>query len=168
MKKLFFFILFAINKCFAYDSNIHVYGVVKDNICVVSPSSKNLDVNLGDHSFKSFHNVGDGSNYIPFSIVLSSCGSGVSNVSIQFEGTPDKYNNKVLAIEQGTDKADNVGIQIVDNKKVEIPINMPSKQYKIDPNNDNELLFFARILVTSMPIKYGLVESQAKFVLTFD
>ncbi len=155
------------NKCIAIDSNISIKGMVKDSICEVAPSSKFINVDLGLYDIRTFNNIGDASKYIPFDILLTACGSGVSKVKVRFLGLEDMYNPNLLKIDMTSSSASGVGIQLLDRYKNEIRINSPSKEYIIKPSEDNDLIFYARIMSSTNKVEAGNLEAMATFELEF-
>lgn len=159
------------NYLLAADSTITITGTIKEGGCVVSPDSQEFTVNLLSHATKQFTTVGSVTQAVPFSITLSSCGSGISTVKVGFIGSADTRNTAMLAIDGGANAASGIAIQIMNSDRATIPINSDSSVLKAVPvvtDHDNILMFNARMIATQLPITSGLVTATATFTLQYE
>ncbi|PJX33388.1 MULTISPECIES: type 1 fimbrial adaptor subunit FimF [Klebsiella] len=155
---------------FAADSTITISGYVRDNACAVATGSKEFTVDLMNNAAKQFSSVGTTTPLVPFSIVLSPCGSSVTAVKVGFNGTQDRDNNDLLKIDGGTSAAAGMAVQILNNQLVKLPINVPSSSITwttLTPGQTNTLGFYARLMATRVPVTAGHVYATATFTLEF-
>ena len=155
---------------FAADSTITISGNIRDNACTVSPGSKEFTVDLMDNAAKQLNSVGATTPMVPFQIILSTCGSSVTAVKVGFTGTQDSYNDTLLKINDGTDAAAGMGIEILSNDQQAIPINATSASLlwiSLSPGKDNVINFYARLKATKVPVKAGHIYGTAIFTLEF-
>ncbi|GFM11847.1 MULTISPECIES: fimbrial protein [Enterobacter] len=154
-------------KVFAADSTITITGLVRDNICFVSTESEDFTVDLLDHAAKQFNNIGDTSLTIPFHIVLSPCGNSVTAVKISFTGVADIDNSELLKIDSGASAAKGVGVQLLTEGLIPLPINTVSPWLTLIPGQRNTLEFNARMKSTQAPVTAGHVFATANFTLEY-
>ncbi|WP_058913910.1 fimbrial protein [Entomohabitans teleogrylli] len=154
----------------AADSSITITGNVRDNACTVATSSKNFTVDLLNHGAKQFMAVGSTSTLVPFSIILSPCGSAVTAVKVGFTGTADTINTSLLKLDTATSAAAGMGVQILDSNQTALPLNAASSAIawtRLTGSQSNTLNFYARLMATRVPVTVGQVNATATFTLEF-
>lgn len=154
----------------AADSTITISGYVRDNACAVAGESKDFTVDLMDNAAKQFHAVGATTPLVPFSIVLSPCGSSVTAVKVGFVGIADSSNTDLLKLDGGTSAAAGIGVQILDGQQTVLPLNAVSTAIPwttLTPGQSNTLNFYARLMATQVPVTAGHVNATATFTLEF-
>ncbi|EKT57391.1 fimbrial protein [Providencia sneebia] len=97
-------------------------GEITDVACTVDSKSKNLNVELGKVSSKSLAAKGEVAGLKDFTIKLIDC-PATSKVTVRFGGTRDLIDRDILAINQGTSAATNVGIALFE-KDATTPIKL--------------------------------------------
>lgn len=152
------------------DSTITISGYVRDNACSVAGESKDFTVDLMNNSAKQLHAVGTTTTLVPFSIVLSPCGSSVTAVKVGFAGIADSINTDLLKLDGGASAAAGMGVQILDAQQTTLPLNAASSAIPwttLAPSQTNTLNFYARLMATKVPITAGHVNATATFTLEF-
>lgn len=163
-------LILVCTNAFAVDSTITISGYVRDSACAVATESKEFTVDLMDNTAKQFNAVGATTQLVPFSIVLSPCGSSVTAVKVGFNGSQDSENNALLKIDGGTSAAAGMAVQILNSQQVMLPINAPSSSIDwttLTPGQSNTLRFYARLMATRVPVIAGHVFATATFTLEF-
>ncbi|SLM61977.1 MULTISPECIES: type 1 fimbrial adaptor subunit FimF [Dickeya] len=154
----------------AAGSTITIKGYVKDNACTVSTTSKDFTVDLMSNSARQLNTPGGATPPVPFSIVLSPCGSAVKAVRIGFSGVADSDNPMLLGIDSHPQAASGVAIQILDHHRQPVRLNSAPAQLAwvaLTPRPANTLAFYARLVATRIPVAAGLVSATATFTLEF-
>ncbi|MEZ7215991.1 fimbrial protein [Klebsiella spallanzanii] len=155
---------------FAADSTISISGYVRDNGCAVAAESKEFTVVMGSEADKQFHIVGATTPPVPFNIVLSPCGGAVTAVKVGFNGQADNDNPDLLKLFAGPSTAAGIGVQILNSKRVALPLNASSASLAwipLTPGQTNTLNFHARLMSTRVPVTAGQVNAMATFTLEF-
>lgn len=161
---------FAIGICHAADSTITITGAVKANACAVAVGSKDFTVDLLNNAAKQFSQAGSVTASVPFSIVLSPCGSAATAVKILFNGTADTVNTSLLKLDNVADAAVGIGIQILNSDGSALPINATVSSLNWIPltaSQTNTINYYARLMSTQAPVTAGTVSSTATFTLEF-
>ncbi len=96
---------------------IQFTGEITDQACTVDSNSKNLNVDLGKVSSKSLAAQGEVAGLKDFSIKLIDCPAN-SKVTVRFGGSRDIADRDILAINQITGAATNVGIALYEKDAV--------------------------------------------------
>ncbi|ELL5189621.1 type 1 fimbrial protein [Escherichia coli] len=96
------------------DSVIKISGRVLDYGCTVSSDSLNFTVDLQKNSARQFPTTGSTSPAVPFQITLSECSKGTTGVRVAFNGIEDAENNTLLKLDEGSNTASGLGIEILD------------------------------------------------------
>ncbi|WP_416045118.1 fimbrial protein [Escherichia coli] len=96
------------------DSVIKISGRVLDYGCTVSSDSLNFTVDLQKNSARQFPTTGSTSPVVPFQITLSECSKGTTGVRVAFNGIEDAENNTLLKLDEGSNTASGLGIEILD------------------------------------------------------
>lgn len=153
---------------FADDGKINFYGSITDTACtVVNNMSNPLSVMMGTVSSKAFTGAGSTASPTKFTIALKDCPKSVSSATVKFDGTADSNVNTLLALTQQTDMAKGVGIQLMDNKNVVVPLYTASSAYPLSPGNNN-LDFVARYYATASTVTAGQANSTSNFTLNYN
>lgn len=151
------------------DVTITVKGKVVSSACAVDTGSKDFTVDLMNNAAQQFNIVGATSPLVPFSIVLSPCGSTVKAVKVSFSGHQDNDNHGLLEIDGGTSAATGVAVQILNSQQDMLPLNVSSSVdwTTLTPGTTNTLGFYARLMATRLPVTAGHVRATATFTLEF-
>ena len=96
---------------------INFTGEITDQACTVDGSSKNLTVDLGKVSSKSLATKGEVAGLKDFTIKLID-GPVDTTVAVRFGGTRDASDRDILAIDQVSGGATNVGIALFEKDAV--------------------------------------------------
>ncbi|WP_440137272.1 fimbrial protein [Klebsiella pasteurii] len=154
----------------AADSTITISGNVRDNTCAVAGESKDFTVELMTHAAKQLHVTGATTQLVPFSIVLSPCGSSVTAIKVGFTGVADSLNPGLLKPDESAAAATGLGVQILDARRTMLPLNAASSSLTwtpLKPGETNTLDFYARMMATRVPVTAGHVNASATFTLEF-
>lgn len=147
--------------------NIELYGVVTTATCGVLESEQEKYVRLGTINSKSLTATGDRSTPIPFEFNMSNCPPNGS-VTITFDGAKDTENIELLAIADGTNKAENIAIEIRDQDKNRLAIGQKSETFKVDTDGHVSALFYANYIVTQGQATAGTANANAQFSIQYD
>ncbi|MDN0124310.1 fimbrial protein [Yersinia aleksiciae] len=161
---------FVTGSASAADSTITISGQVRDNACAVGTESKNFTVDLMTSNLKGFKSPGATTPAVPFTIMLSPCGSLATAIKIGFTGVADNDNSSLLKLDGGSDAASGMAIQVLDERQVPVPLNAPSSSLtwtSLAPGQSNALNFYARLMGTQLPATAGNVQATATFTLEF-
>ncbi|HFZ8995711.1 TPA: fimbrial protein [Citrobacter freundii] len=152
----------------AHDGTVNITGSIYASSCDVDSSSQNQPVTIGDFSASGFSKVGDVQGKKEFSIKLDNCTSGIAGTTITFSGTNDTDNTQLLALNNAgsSGMATGVGIEILDQDSVQLPINTESKQYALAAG-DNSLTFYLSYMATKIPVTAGDASSVMYFDLSY-
>ncbi|MGU3522348.1 fimbrial protein [Enterobacteriaceae bacterium C23F] len=149
--------------------NLQITGTIISRTCTVSADSKTIQVEMGNISSKQFTRVGEGGNYVPFTLHLEKCGSEANKVSVTFSGTANGANPALLALTADDASATGVAIAIYDSQKALIPVNTATQPTNLTPLSANvSLPFYARVLAVDTSVRSGMANATALFSLAYD
>ena len=122
------------------DSVIKISGRVLDYGCTVSSDSLNFTVDLQKNSARQFPTTGSTSPAVPFQITLSECSKGTTGVRVAFNGIEDAENNTLLKLDEGSNTASGLGIEILDGNMRPVKLN---DLHAVDPIGTRSEQYFA-------------------------
>lgn len=152
------------------DSVIKISGRVLDHGCTVSSDSLNFTVDLQKNSARQFPTTGSTSPAVPFQITLSECSKGTTGVRVAFNGIEDAENNTLLKLDEGSNTASGLGIEILDANMRPVKLNdlhAGMQWIPLVPEQNNILPYSARLKSTQKSVNPGLVRASATFTLEF-
>ncbi len=152
------------------DSVIKISGRVLDYGCTVSSDSLNFTVDLQKNSARQFPTTGSTSPAVPFQITLSECSKGTTGVRVAFNGIEDAENNTLLKLDEGSNTASGLGIEILDGNMRPVKLNdlhAGMQWIPLVPEQNNILPYSARLKSTQKSVNPGLVSASATFTLEF-
>ncbi len=152
------------------DSVIKISGRVLDYGCTVSSDSLNFTVDLQKNSARQFPTTGSTSPAVPFQITLSECSKGTTGVRVAFNGIEDAENNTLLKLDEGSNTASGLGIEILDGNMRPVKLNdlhAGMQWIPLVPEQNNILPYSARLKSTQKSVNPGLVRASATFTLEF-
>ncbi|HCB8898268.1 TPA: fimbrial protein [Escherichia coli] len=152
------------------DSVIKISGRVLDYGCTVSSDSLNFTVDLQKNSARQFPTTGSTSPAVPFQITLSECSKGTTGVRVAFNGIEDAENNTLLKLDEGSNTASGLGIEILDANMRPVKLNdlhAGMQWIPLVPEQNNILPYSARLKSTQKSVNPGLVRASATFTLEF-
>ncbi|HAI5661201.1 TPA: NAD(P)H-binding protein [Escherichia coli] len=152
------------------DSVIKISGRVLDYGCTVSSDSLNFTVDLQKNSARQFPTTGSTSPAVPFQITLSECSKGTTGVRVAFNGIEDAENNTLLKLDEGSNTASGLGIEILDGNMRPVKLNdlhAGMQWIPLVPDQNNILPYSARLKSTQKSVNPGLVSASATFTLEF-
>lgn len=142
------------------DSVIKISGRVLDYGCTVSSDSLNFTVDLQKNSARQFPTTGSTSPAVPFQITLSECSKGTTGVRVAFNGIEDAENNTLLKLDEGSNTASGLGIEILDGNMRPVKLNdlhAGMQWIPLVPEQNNILPYSARLKSTQKSVNPGLV-----------
>ena len=153
---------------FADDGRINFYGSITDSACTVINNMTNpLSVMMGNVSSKAFTGAGSTASATKFIIALKDCPKSAKSATVKFDGTADSSVGTILALTQEPGVAQGVGIQLMDNKNVVVPLYTASSAYPLQPG-ENSLAFVARYYATSSTVNAGFANATSTFTLNYN
>lgn len=72
---------------------------------------------------RQFPTTGSTSPAVPFQITLSECSKGTTGVRVAFNGIEDAENNTLLKLDEGSNTASGLGIEILDGNMRPVKLN---------------------------------------------
>ncbi len=147
-----------------------ISGRVLDYGCTVSSDSLNFTVDLQKNSARQFPTTGSTSPAVPFQITLSECSKGTTGVRVAFNGIEDAENNTLLKLDEGSNTASGLGIEILDGNMRPVKLNdlhTGMQWIPLVPEQNNILPYSARLKSTQKSVNPGLVSASATFTLEF-
>lgn len=152
----------------ASDGQINITGSINSNTCIVDSDSENMTVDMGNVASKQFYRAGATAAAQLFVIKLVKCGGTASGVSVTFNGTLDRRDSRLLAIDGGSAAATGMGIAILDLNRQIVPLNTKSVKYPLTPGLQSvNLSFFAEYMANGDKVKAGDANATATFVLNY-
>jgi len=152
------------------DCDTNISGRVLDYGCTVSSDSLNFTVDLQKNSARQFPTTGSTSPVVPFQITLSECSKGTTGVRVAFNGIEDAENNTLLKLDEGSNTASGLGIEILDGNMRPVKLNdlhAGMQWIPLVPDQNNILPYSARLKSTQKSVNPGLVSASATFTLEF-
>lgn len=150
----------------SYDVYINVTGVLYGNTCTLSTDSENINIPLGKISNRQFLSVGAVSQIkTPFKIRLEECGPTFKGAKITFSGEVDEYDNRYIKTDEGG--ATGVAISLLDHSNTVIPLNSETSAYGLTGEDSVDMLFYARIVATQLPVTPGSVTATATYTVEY-
>lgn len=108
---------------------------------------------------------------VPFGdITLSECSKGTTGVRVAFNGIEDAENNTLLKLDEGSNTASGLGIEILDANMRPVKLNdlhAGMQWIPLVPEQNNILPYSARLKSTQKSVNPGLVRASATFTLEF-
>ena len=147
-----------------------ISGRVLDYGCTVSSDSLNFTVDLQKNSARQFPTTGSTRPVVPFQITLSECSKGTTGVRVAFNGIEDAENNTLLKLDEGSNTASGLGIEILDGNMRPVKLNdlhAGMQWIPLVPEQNNILPYSARLKSTQKSVNPGLVSASATFTLEF-
>lgn len=127
-------------------------------------------VDLQKNSARQFPTTGSTSPVVPFQITLSECSKGTTGVRVAFNGIEDAENNTLLKLDEGSNTASGLGIEILDANMRPVKLNdlhAGMQWIPLVPEQNNILPYSARLKSTQKSVNPGLVRASATFTLEF-
>lgn len=125
---------------------------------------------LQKNSARQFPTTGSTSPAVPFQITLSECSKGTTGVRVAFNGIEDAENNTLLKLDEGSNTASGLGIEILDGNMRPVKLNdlhAGMQWIPLVPEQNNILPYSARLKSTQKSVNPGLVRASATFTLEF-
>ncbi|MFS7241169.1 fimbrial protein [Serratia proteamaculans] len=172
--------LLSASSAFAADGTLNFTGDIKDVTCVVDltgAGGTNLSVDMGSFNKNALSgSAGTTSNATKFAIKLKTCPVAYTKATVEFDGTADSNDNKVLALTAGTGadaQATGVGIQLIDKDGTVLPLKTESTSYALVSgtsvaDNVNSLDFTARYVATAATVTAGKANATANFTIKYN
>lgn len=153
--------------CAASDGEVNISGKITANTCTVATSDMTVDMGKFDSSDFQEGRSDTGIPAIPFAITLKGCNGIASGVQVGFFGNPDEFQPDIYALDEGG--ATGIGIKLLDNDKVKIPVNSWSKFYPLDADSsDIALQFYALYTADGNTVTAGRADTLVAFRLAYD
>lgn len=157
------------SSAFAIDGTIQFKGQIVDTPCVVSSSTQNFEVNMGQ--VKKSDLDGSAGRQAPtgtaFQIKLEDCDTTTYNTAnITFTGIGVAGQPDLLQTTLGSGAASGVGIKLYDYNSVQIPLNTASNGMTL-VNGSNTLNFSAYYISTAAAVTTGYGNATADFTFTY-
>lgn len=145
-------------------------GIKKSALLDNKEHSADKHVPLQKNSARQFPTTGSTSPAVPFQITLSECSKGTTGVRVAFNGIEDAENNTLLKLDEGSNTASGLGIEILDGNMRPVKLNdlhAGMQWIPLVPDQNNILPYSARLKSTQKSVNPGLVSASATFTLEF-
>ncbi|WP_447880264.1 fimbrial protein [Serratia fonticola] len=148
---------------------INVTGRILDNTCVVSVASQNQTVQMQEEGNKTFFRPGDTGTTNPFQVVLERCGAAAKGVTLNFQGTGDTRDPRLLSTGTGPGRASGVGIGLYERDGTAIALNTDTRKYVLTGGAPRVALNYdARYVAVAVPVTPGRAAGAVTFTHTYD
>ncbi|ANS44492.1 fimbrial protein [Serratia inhibens] len=152
---------------FAADGTVNFKGSITDKSCTVDTASQNQDVILGAISKTAFATgAGSSAGGKEFSLVLKDCPNTVTKATVRFDGTRVPGPVGLLALTDVADKANGVGVQLLDDSNNAINLGNDSREYALVSTGANTLKFFARYYAFGT-VSVGKADATTNFTIVY-
>ncbi|MDK1705088.1 fimbrial protein [Serratia rubidaea] len=150
-------------------TNMSITATLVANTCTVSADSKDKTVDMGTWATKQFAATPKGVPPVRFVLNLENCGGAASGVAVSFNGTADKDDNSLLALNTGSGAATNLGIAILDKDRNRIPLGEDSNVYPISAGATSvPLVFYGQYVASNgKKVTPGTGNADATFTLNY-
>ncbi|ASL86311.1 hypothetical protein BVG97_01400 [Serratia marcescens] len=148
---------------------IKFVGKMVDAPCAVDIPADGQITNLGQYRVASLSKEPGATSVVKnFNIKLVDCSvDTMKNVQVKFSGSTAKGSNTTLALDGGSNAAQNVGIQILRNGEP-VVVDGSGKTASIAlENGENNLAFQAQFISLSKDVKPGAANGSVDFYLTY-
>ncbi|WP_336932215.1 fimbrial protein [Acinetobacter bereziniae] len=146
--------------------NINLSGNVTEFTCSVASSAPVDKIELGTVLTKELLVAGNQSTPVPIRFELSNCPPN-GTVTISFTGTSDPTDVELLAINNTSNKAENVAIEIRDQNKKRLALGQKSNPFIADTSGNALAIFYANYISTQSPAKAGHANAKANFSIEY-
>lgn len=160
----------------ASDGTLNITGTILDSACTIDTTTATQTVNLGVIQRTSFKETGSVAGKTKFSISLKDCPSTVTSASVTFDGTANKANPDILALNSGQ-TAEGVGVAFYEADGITpIPLLTKSTSVTLDtatsgepatPSNVNQLTYVATYKSTQDAVTAGSANATSNFTITY-
>lgn len=156
----------------AATGTITITGSIIDKGCDIQAGSQSLDVDLGTVDASTFEGkVGSTLGSAPLKIALTGCPeTGVTGVSVVFDGPASTDNTELLAITAGETSAKGVGVAFYESdSSTLIPLHKPSAVNAVaEGQTDVTLNYVAKYMSTADTVVGGGADATANFTLIYN
>ncbi len=148
--------------------NVEFQGAVVNAACAVDAGSQHLTVQMGQVRSTDFKGLGSWTDPQAFTLTLKDCDTTVSQrVGVTFRGQTDKKDPGVLAVIDGAQSAEGVGLGLFDHQGHQIIPNQQPLSFTALQDDTTTLNFVARYRATSRTVTAGNANAQTWFTLTY-
>lgn len=151
----------------ASGGNVTLQGNVTEQTCAASGSSENLSVDLGMWSTAQL-NGGAGKTTSPRPFTLSLEGCPVGPLNIIFTGTVAAGSNDLLALDEGSESAKNVAIELLDSDMTHLGLAAASLPVTADEEGNASFNFYARYISIASQVGAGQANASSLFTITYN
>lgn len=153
----------------AADGTVNFNGNITDEVCTVTPGTKDQTVDMRTWGTNAFPSAGATVTGTDFKVILTDCPASVAQkgVAISFDGIANNGDTAVLALSDDS-TATNVGIQISDSNNKVVKLREDSSKYAIQEGSVlNTLTFTARYISTAATVTAGTANAVAQFSINY-
>jgi len=141
-------------------------GEIVDTSCNITPTSKDVKVDLGKWAKSYFSATGDETTKTPFMISVDNCPVSVNTVAVLFDGQKDAVNPTLLAVAGG---ATGVGIKLYNGGASAAPVALGTVSEKVPVTSGKaDLPFFADYASTTGTVTTGAANGVANFLMVYN
>ncbi|AJR00393.1 fimbrial protein [Hafnia alvei] len=156
----------------AVDGTITFTGNITADSCTVAVNggASSATVDLGNVSTSDFTTVGDVSTVKDFTLNLTACSAGVTNVSVVFDGQGDTADSTTFKNnDSGANAANGVGVRLYNNgggSTAQIAPHGVSAVY-VPVGGAVDIPFSARMASTADAVKAGTLTATADYTINY-
>ncbi|CAI0940643.1 fimbrial protein BcfF [Serratia proteamaculans] len=151
----------------ADSATVNITGRILSSAC--EPEVNPLTVPLGNISRTALDAKGATASATAFQLRLKNCPAEISQIKVQFDGTPASGDSNALALTTAPGVATGVAVQLQDASGTLLPPGQPSALMAIKGGSGtvNSLAFSARYIATSDSVTAGNADASATFTLWY-
>jgi major type 1 subunit fimbrin (pilin) len=151
----------------ADSATLNITGRILSAAC--EPEVNPLAVPLGNISRTALNAKGETASPTAFQLRLKNCPAEVSQVKVQFDGTPATGDSNALALTAVTGAATGIAVQLQDAAGAILPLGQPSALMAIKGGSGtvNSLVFRARYIATDDSVTAGIANASATFTIWY-
>lgn len=151
----------------ADSATVNITGRILSSAC--EPEVNPLAVPLGNISRTALNAKGETASATAFQLRLKNCPAEISQVKVQFDGTPASGDSNALALTAVSGIATGVAVQLRDAAGTILTPGQPSALMAIKGGSGsvNSLAFSARYIATDDSVTAGSANASATFTLWY-
>lgn len=151
----------------ADSAGVNISGRIMSSAC--EPAINPMTVPLGAVASSALKSKGSTASTTAFQLQLKNCPAEISQIKVQFDGTPDASDSNILALAGGSGSATGVAVQLLSAAGILLPLGQPSPLMAIKGGSGsvNNLGFIARYIATSDSVTAGSANASATFTISY-
>lgn len=154
----------------AGSSGIYFKGTILARTCDVKDTDQDITINLGDHDRRLFPRIGSVSPSAPLNVTLINCQPNPHTnniISLSFRGNTDDNDRELLQLTNGSDVANGIAIELLDNNGQRIKLNDTLNIPMLQGETPLPPVKF-RYRATKVPVTTGAANAILQIILRYE